>query len=245
MNNRHMNIDQTELKEAGVHFGNLVRKWNPHMQPYIYQKSQKIYILDWQKIIVSGRKLVDYCREMVVEGKTILFLATKKATREAVKEQAISCGMPYIVNKWKGGFLTNFTEIRKKLKELQGLTAFIQKDNFRNLIKKEQVAIQKRREKLYNLYEGVINCNRQPDALFIIGLGFEKTAWKEAKKLALPIIAVCNTNCNPRSVDYVLPGNDEETKSISFFARLMANTIKKIQAEKRARISNNSELSSN
>ena len=114
--------------------------------------------------------------------------------------------MPFIVNKWKGGFLTNFPEIKKKLKELQYLTAFIHKDNFQNLIKKEQVTIQKRRDKLHGIYEGVISCDRPPEVLFIIGLEREKTAVKEAKKLGIPVIAVCNTNCNPHLVDYVLPG---------------------------------------
>lgn len=225
-----MKIDwTTELKEAGVHFGNLIHKWNPRMQPYIYQKSKKIYILDWQKIIASCHKLGDYIDALIESGQTILFLATQKTAREIVKEQAVSCGMPFIVNKWKGGFLTNFSEIKKKLKELQGLTLFLQKDNFSNLIKKEQVTIQKRKDKLYNIYEGVINLRQRPDALFIIGLAEEKTALKEAKKLGLPVIGVCNTNCNPRSVDYVLPGNDKEKKAIGFFARLVADNIKKSQ----------------
>ncbi|CAJ0914581.1 1305_t:CDS:2 [Entrophospora sp. SA101] len=127
-----------------------------------------------------------------------------------------------------GGFLTNFPEISKKLKELQGLNNFLQKDTFKNLIKKEQASLEKRRNKLQNIYEGVINLRGKPDALFIIGLNKEKTALREAKKAGIPVIAVCNTNCNPYSVDYVIPGNDESIKSISFFASLIADAINEI-----------------
>ncbi|CAG8467265.1 387_t:CDS:2 [Gigaspora margarita] len=187
------------------------------MEHYIYQKSKKIYILDWGKIIKSCNKLEDYIGKLVAEGKKILFLATKKPTQDIVKEQALR------------GFLTNFGEIEKKLYELKKLTAFMQKDSFQNLAKKEQVKIQKRRDKLYSIYEGVATCNQRPDALFIIGLEQEKTALKEAKKCGIPVIAVCNTNCNPKLVDYVLPGNDEEKMAVNFFASLVANAIKKVK----------------
>jgi len=122
--------------------------------------------------------------------------------------------------------------MKKKLKELHGLNSFLARDNFKNLVKKEQVSLEKRRNKLQGIYEGVINLYRQPDALFIIGLNKEKTAVKEAKKVGIPVIAVCNTNCNPRLVDYVIPGNDESTKSITFFANLVADTIIDVKKKK-------------
>ncbi|CAG8643834.1 4089_t:CDS:2, partial [Ambispora leptoticha] len=147
---------------------------------------------------------------------TILFLSTKKHTRDIVKEAAIKCGMPYIVNKWKGGFLTNFPEIKKKMRELLNLNSFLIKDNFKNLVKKEQASLEKRRNKLQGIYEGVVNLYQKPDALFIVGLNKEKTAFKEAKKMGVAVIAVCNTNCNPRSVDYVIPGNDESANIINY-----------------------------
>lgn len=122
--------------------------------------------------------------------------------------------------------------MKKKLKELHGLNNFLNQDNFKNLIKKEQVSLEKRRNKLHNIYEGVINLYRQPDALFIIGLNKEKTAFKEANKIGIPVIAVCNTNCNPRLVDYVIPGNDENVKSITLFANLVADAIIEAKKEK-------------
>src|SRR4051812_20725624 len=226
------NLDKNELAEAGVQFGSLVRWRNPQMRPYIYKKSSKVHILDLQKIATSCQEVGNYIQTLIEKKKTILFLATKKVTRDIVKEAAIRCGMPYIVNKWKGGFLTNFTEMKKKLKELYGLNNFLERDTFKNLIKKERASLEKRRNKLHNIYEGVINLYRQPDALFIIGLNKEKTAFKEAKKVGIPVIAVCNTNCNPQLVDYVIPGNDESVKSIGFFANLVADAIIEVKKEK-------------
>ena len=123
--------------------------------------------------------------------------------------------------------------MKKKLRELHGLNSFLAKDNFKHLVKKEQVSLEKRRNKLQSIYEGVINLYRQPDALFIIGLNKEKTAFKEAKKVGIPVIAVCNTNCNPALVDYVIPGNDENIKSITFFANLVADTINEIKGNEK------------
>jgi small subunit ribosomal protein S2 len=228
-----INLEKNELAKVGVQFGSLTRRWSPHMRPYIYGRSNKskTHILDLQKIVASCQEVGNYLNSLIKERKKILFLCTKKQIREIVKEQAIKCGMPYIVNKWKGGFLTNFREIGKKLKELQGLNSFVQKDNFKNLIKKEQVIIEKRRAKLQSIYEGVIGLTRPPEALFIIGLNKEKTAFKEAKKKGVSVLAVCNSNCNPQLVDYVIPGNDENVESIKFFASLVADAIQEIKQQ--------------
>lgn len=224
-----INIDKNELVKTGVHLGNLTRKWNPQMRTYIFGKSfgksSKIHILDLQQIISGCEGMGKYLRTIIEKRGIILFLSTKKQVSAIVKEEAIRCGMPYIVNKWKGGFLTNYEEINKKLKELQKLNDFLQKDSFKSLIKKEQVTLEKRRNKLQSIYEGVVNLKEKPKALFIIGLNKEKTAFREAKKVGIPVIAVCNTNCDPRSVDYVIPGNDDGVKSVSFLANLMAETI--------------------
>ena len=133
--------------------------------------------------------------------------------------------------------MTNFPEIKKKVKELLNLNNFLVKDGFKNLVKKEQVSLEKRRNKLQNIYEGVVNLYQKPDALFIIGLNKEKTAFKEAEKMGVPVIAVCNTNCNPSLVDYVIPGNDENAKSISFFANLVADAI--VDAKKNKEVGEN------
>jgi len=219
------NLDKNKLAEIGVQFGNLTRRWNPKMHPYIFKKSNKIHILDLNKVISSCQKIGDYIKSLTEKKKLILFLATKNKTQEIVKAQAIRCGMPYIVNKWKGGFLTNFREIGKKFIELRGLNSFIQKDSFKNLAKKEQVAHIKRQAQLQSIYEGVASLTKTPEALFIIGLDKAKTASKEAKKMGIPVIAICNSNCNPQMADYVIPGNDENIKSVTFFAGLVADSI--------------------
>jgi small subunit ribosomal protein S2 len=227
-----VNIDKNELAKTGIQFGSLARRWNPQMRSFIYNKNSKVHILDLQKIISSCEKVGKYLKSIVEKRETILFLSTKKQASEIVKEQAIKCGMPYIVNKWKGGFLTNFEVIKVKLRELQGLNNFFQKDTFKNLIKKEQATLEKKRNKLQNIYEGEINLRKRPGALFIIGLNKEKTALREAKKIGIPIIAVCNTNCDPRLVDYVIPGNDDSIRPISFFANLVADAIIESKKEK-------------
>jgi small subunit ribosomal protein S2 len=229
------NLDRNQLIKAGVQYGSLARKWNPQMRPYIWKKSSRTHVIDLQKIITSCQELGKYVESLLDKGKIILFLSTKKQVAGIIKEQATRCGMPYIANKWKGGFLTNFEEIKKKLKELQGLNSFLQKDTFKNLIKKEQVTLEKRRDKLNSIYEGVINLQKKPSALFIIGLDKGKTAFREAKKTGTPVIAICSTNCDPRLVDYVIPGNDRDEKSISFFANLVADTIIKAKKKNEAR----------
>lgn len=229
-----LNLDKQELAKVGVQFGNLTRRWNPQMRPYLYNNKSisKIHILDLQKIISSCEKIGKYLETIIKQHGKILFLTTKKQASDIVKEQAIKCGMPYIVNKWKGGFLTNFEIIRLKLKELQALNNFFQRDSFKGLIKKEQVILEKKRDKLQKIYEGVIDLWNLPSALFIIGINKENTAVREAKKLGIPIIGICNTNCDPRLVDYVIPGNDDNAKSIGFFANLVAETILKIKKER-------------
>ena len=220
-----VNLDKNKLAEIGVQFGNLTRRWNPKMSSYIFKKSSKIHILDLHKVISGCQKVGDYIKSLIEKKKLVLFLAAKKKAQEIVKEQAVRCGMPYIINKWKGGFLTNFREIGKKFNELRGLNSFIQKDSFKNLAKKEQAAHVKRQTQLQSIYEGVVSLTRTPEALFIIGLDKAKTASKEAKKVGIPVIAICNSNCNPQMADYVIPGSDENIKSITFFAGLVADSI--------------------
>lgn len=235
------NLDKNELAKIGVQFGGSARWRHPQMFPFIYQKNKKTNILDLQKIISSCQEVSNYIEKLIEKKKTILFLATKKQIRDAVKEAAIKCEMPYIVNKWKGGFLTNFFEIKKKLKELERLNNFLERDASKSVVKKkkERVNLEKKRNKLQSIYGGVTNLHHQPDALFIIGLKKEKTAFEEAKskRPPVPIIAVCNTNCNPRLVDYVIPGNDEGVNSAAFFANLVADII--IEARKGKGLENN------
>ncbi|RHZ35273.1 30S ribosomal protein S2 [endosymbiont GvMRE of Glomus versiforme] len=226
------NFNWKKMDEAGVKHGSLTRYLNPRMLSYIYGKNirNKTHIFDLNKIFDSCQKLSDHVNCLIKkkgEELTILFLATKKQAQEITKKHAIRCGMPYIANKWKGGFLTNFEEIKKKLKKLWWLNNFIESPDFENLAKKEQLNYKKNKAKLQSVYEGVIKLKEKPDVVFILGLSKEKVALKECKKMGIPVIAICNSNCNPKPFEhiYVIPGNDENTGSIDFFAELMADTI--------------------
>ena len=223
-----------EIKENKLHFGNTIRRWNPYMESFIYKKSEKIYILSWKKIINSLRKVNDYIRKILVDEKrTILFLSTSKEAKDIMKEKALECNMPFLINKWKGGFLTNFSIIRKKIKELKKLILMTQSKEFDNYNKKEQILLKKKKEKLFKIYEGVINFEQSPEllALFIVGLEKEKNALKEAKIMKIPVIAICNTNCDPRFIDYIIPGNDRKKKSINFLVNVVSDNIKKVNDE--------------
>ncbi|MCE8162806.1 MAG: 30S ribosomal protein S2 [Candidatus Moeniiplasma glomeromycotorum] len=227
-------FDRNELSQIGIHRGGKSWKWNPSMRPFIYKKRWKTYFLDLEKIIQQCQGVQNYINSLLREKKLILFLATQDSAREIMKTEAVRCGMPYLVSKWKGGFLTNFEQIKKKILELQKLNKFVRSENFKNLMAKKKSEVEKKRNKLNQVYEGVINLTDVPNALFIIDLQKEKTALREAKNenVDIPVIAVCNTNCNPKWVDYVLPGNDQEVKSIKFFASLVAEAIIKAKGDK-------------
>lgn len=217
-------LEKSELAKTGIQFGSLIRWRNPRMNNYVHRIRKGRCILDLDQIIKGCDEADKYINELISNKQKVLFVATKKQAQEIVKEQAKRCNMPYI-NKWKGGTLTNFEIIRKKLQELQSLNIFIQKQSFNKLAKKKQNELQKKKNKLQNIYEGITSLWKMPGALFIIGLNKEKTAFKEAKKIGVPVISVCNTNCDPKLVDLIMPGNDEGSKSISFFASLVADII--------------------
>lgn len=220
-------FDRNELVQLGIHRGGKSWKWNPTMRPFIYKKKWKTYFFDLEKIIQQCQGISSYVNLLIQKKKKILFVATKNSISEIVREEAIRCGMPYLVRKWKGGILTNFEQIKKKTEGLRRINKFVRSENFQNLTTKKKVEIEKKRNKLNQIYEGVINLSTTPDALFIVGLQKEKVALREAKNenITIPVIAVCNTDCNPKWVDYVLPGNDQTVKSVKFFTSLVADSI--------------------
>ena len=222
-----LEFDRNELVQIGIHRGSKSWKWNPAMRPFVYKKKRKTYFFDLEKIIYQCQGVNAYVDSLIQAKKKILFVATKDSIREIAKEEAIRCGMPYLVNKWKGGFLTNFEQIKKKIDWLRKLNRYTRSENFQKLTAKKQAELEKAQNKLNQLYEGVLDLNTTPEALFIIGLQKERTALQEAKNynIAIPVIAVCNTDCNPKWVDYVLPGNDQEPKSVKFFTSLVADAI--------------------
>ncbi|MCE8158977.1 MAG: 30S ribosomal protein S2 [Candidatus Moeniiplasma glomeromycotorum] len=223
----NLEFDRNELVQIGIHRGGKSWKWNPAMRPFVYKKKWKTYFFDLEKIIQQCQGVNVYINSLIQEKKKILFVATKNSIREIVKEEAVRCGMPYLVNKWKGGFLTNFEQIKKKIDWLRKLKRYVGSENFQKLTAKKKVELEKARNKLNRIYEGVLDLSATPEVLFIIGLQKERTALREAKNdnIAIPVIAVCNTDCNPKWVDYVLPGNDQEAKSVKFFTSLVAEAI--------------------
>ncbi|KLL02343.1 MAG: 30S ribosomal protein S2 [Mycoplasmataceae bacterium RC_NB112A] len=227
-------FDRNELVQLGVHRGSKSWKWNPSMKPFIYKKKWKTYFLDLEKIISHCRGVPDYINSLIKQKKIILFVTTRNSASEIVKEEAIRCGMPYLVSKWKRGFLTNFERIKRKIFELQRINKFIRGENFQNLTSKKKAEWQKKQNKLSQVYEGVINLTDIPNALFIIGIQKEKAILLEAKNesIDIPVIALCNTDCNPKWIDYVLPGNDQEAKSIKFFVNLVSEAIIKAKSDK-------------
>lgn len=221
-----MFLDRNELSKIGVQFGTLTRFKCPLMKEYIYSSQRKRCILDLEKIIKCCYEVRDYIVSLTQQNKKILFVSTKKKAQEIVKEQAKRCGMPFMTHKWVGGFLTNFDEIKKNIRRLQNLSSFLQKDSFRNLSKKQQKSVERDEKKIRMVYEGVLDMPGLPDIIFIAGLKKKKEGiCREADVLGIPVIAICNTNFNPVKVNFVIPGNDESTKSILFFTSFVADSI--------------------
>ena len=204
-----------ELVEAGVHFGHLTRKWNPNMSPYVYMEKNGIHIINLYKTVA---KLDEACRalkKITASGRKILFVATKKQAKDIVSESATKINMPYITERWPGGMLTNFVTIRKAVKKMSSIDRMKQDGTFNSLSKKEKLQIGRLRDKLEKNLGSISNMTRLPGAIFIVDILREKIAVKEAQKLNIPIFAMVDTNCDPRGIDYVIPSNDDASKSIS------------------------------
>lgn len=219
-------VDKKNLIAAGVQYGTLVRWRDPRMNQYIYSAKKKRCVLDLDKIVESYKELFAFLREIIGQKKKVIFLGTKKKTSEIVKAQAQKCRMPFVTRHWQAGFFTNHDEVRKKIKELQYLTSFVQRETFTQLPKKQQKKTQKRLEKLSKTYEGLIDVPSLNEVvLFVVGLKKEAIACREARKARIPVIAICNTNANPYQIDQVVLGNDEGVKSVEFIVSLVSEAI--------------------
>lgn len=221
-----MELNKAEFVEAGVQFGHYKNQWHPKMKDFIFSVKNRVHIIDIKKIIEHASIVYDQVREMAEKDNVILFVGKKKQISEVMKNEALECGMPFLTRKWPGGFLTNFKISSREIGKLQHLNSLIESDQFKFFAKKEQVNIEKRRNKLRDYYEGVVNLKGIPHALFIMGLKSESTAIKEAKILNIPIISICDTDTNPGIVDYLIPGNDDGIKSVNFFVKLISSAIK-------------------
>jgi small subunit ribosomal protein S2 len=221
-------ITMKQLLETGVHFGHQTRRWNPKTKPYIFAAKNGIYIIDLQKTVPLFEKAYRFIRETVAEGKSILFVGTKKQAHESIKEEALRCGMHYVNHRWLGGTLTNYNTIRKsidrfkKLEEMEeGETSVI----FESLPKKERLRLRKIKVKLERSLGGIKNMEDLPGAIFIVDTHKEYIAVAEARKLNIPVVAILDTNCDPDDVDYPIPGNDDAIRAIRLFCSRIADAV--------------------
>jgi small subunit ribosomal protein S2 len=214
-----------ELLEAGVHFGHQTRRWNPKMKEYIFGERSGIYIVDLQKTLHLFQEALNFVEELAAQGRTVLFVGTKRQAREAVAEEAQRCGMPYVNERWLGGLLTNFVTIRRSLERIKELEMIGSEGRRERLTKKELARLDKERTKLERNLLGIKNMRTLPDAVFVIDTRNELIAVLEARKLKIPVIGVVDTNCDPDQVDYVIPGNDDALRAIKLFAGRIADAV--------------------
>ena len=218
-------VSMKQLLEAGVHFGHQTRRWNPKMAPYIFTERNGIYIIDLQKTVVKLEEAYNFIREISMEGKSVLFVGTKKQAMESVKDEATRAGAYYVNARWLGGMLTNFTTIRRRIARLKQLRTMEEDGTFDLLPKKEVIKLNLEIEKLEKFLGGIKDMTQMPGALFIVDPRKEKIAVAEAKKLGIPIVAIVDTNCDPDDVDYVIPGNDDAIRAVKLISGAMANAI--------------------
>ncbi len=218
-------VAMKQLLEAGVHFGHQTRRWDPKMAEYIFQARNGIHIIDLQKTSKKLDEAYAFLKEQVEEGKTVLFVGTKKQAQECMKEAAIKCGMYYVDQRWLGGMLTNFDTIRARVQRLKDLETMQEDGTFDVLPKKEVILLKKEMEKLERNLGGIKDMEEIPGVIFLVDPKKERIAVLEAKKLGIPVIGLVDTNCNPEEVDYAIPGNDDAIRAVKLIADVMANAV--------------------
>ena len=218
-------ISMKQLLEAGVHFGHQTRRWNPKMAPYIYTERNGIYIIDLQKTVGLIDDAFDAVSDITAQGGTILFVGTKKQAQEAIRTEAERCGMFYVNERWLGGMLTNFKTIQSRVKRLKDIERMEQDGTFDVLPKKEVIALRKEQEKLEKNLGGIKEMRKIPDAIFVVDPKKEKICIQEAHKLGVTLIGICDTNCDPEELDYVIPGNDDAIRAVKLIVSKMADAV--------------------
>jgi len=214
-----------QLLEAGVHFGHQTRRWNPKMAPYIFTERNGIYIIDLQKTVKKIEEAYMFVRDLSADGKSILFVGTKKQAADSIREEAERAGAYYVNARWLGGMLTNFKTIRSRIARLTQLRKMEEDGTFERLTKKEASKLALEIEKLEKYLGGIEDMDRLPGALFIVDSRKEKIAVSEARKLGIPIVAIVDTNCDPDEIDYLIPGNDDAIRAVKLIAGTMADAI--------------------
>ncbi len=218
-------ISMKALLESGVHFGHRTNKWDPRMKPYIFTERNGIHIIDLQQTVKLLNQGYTMIRDAVANGGTVLFVGTKRQAQETVAEEAARCGMPYVTERWMGGMLTNWATMYKRIQELERLEKVRDTDEINRLTKKEGLLVERDILRLQTRLSGARTMKRRPDLLFIIDVGREEAAVREANLLKIPIVALVDTNCNPQNVDYVIPSNDDAIRAIKLLVAKMADAV--------------------
>jgi len=220
-----MSVTMRQMLEAGVHFGHQTRYWNPKMAPYIFGHRNKIHIINLERTLELYQGAVKFVRQLAANKGTILFVGTKRQAREIVREEALRCAMPFVDHRWLGGMLTNFKTVKQSIKRLKEMIQMAEDGTLERMSKKEALGIQREREKLERSLGGIKDLASLPDAMFVIDVGYQKGAIAEAKKLAIPVVGVVDTNHSPEGIDYVIPGNDDSSRAIRLYARGIADAV--------------------
>ncbi len=218
-------VAMKQLLEAGVHFGHQTRRWDPKMAEYIFQARNGIHIIDLQKTSKKLDEAYAFLKEQVEEGKTVLFVGTKKQAQECIKEAALKCGMYYIDQRWLGGMLTNFKTIKARVQRLKDIETMEQDGTFDVLPKKEVIGLRKEKEKLEKNLGGIKDMEELPGVIFLVDPKKERIAILEARKLNIPLVGIVDTNCNPEDLDYPIPGNDDAIRAVKLITDVMANAV--------------------
>jgi len=218
-------VTMKDLLECGVHFGHQTRRWNPKMKKFIFGARKNIYIIDLQKTLRYFKYTYNVVRDAAAEGQTVLFVGTKKQARQAVKEHAERCGMPYVATRWLGGMLTNYPTMKKSIRKLEIIEQMEENGQLDMLTKKEALMLLRKKEKLSSYLEGFRHMKKLPDMMFVVDVVKEHIAVKEARRMGMKVVAPLDTNCDPDVVDYPIPGNDDAIRSINLFCREMAEAI--------------------
>ena len=218
-------ISMKQLLEAGVHFGHQSRRWNPKRAPYIFTERNGIYIIDLQKTVRKIDEAYMFIRDVAMEGKSVLFVGTKKQAQESIESEAKRCGMFYVNNRWLGGTLTNFRTIQTRIKKLNDIDKMEKDGQFEVLPKKEVIKLCAEREKLLKNLGGIREMKKLPGAMFIVDPRKERIAVQEARILGIPIVAIVDTNCDPDEIDYVIPGNDDAIRAVKLIAGKLADAV--------------------
>ena len=227
-----VNFDQ--LLEAGVHFGHLKRKWNPAMAPYIFMERNGIHITDLYKTVAKVDEAAEVMKNLAKQGKKVLFVATKKQAKQVVADKASSVGMPYVIERWPGGMLTNFPTIRKAIKKMATIDKMTKDGTFDNLSKREKLQITRQRAKLEKTLGSIVDLTRLPSALFVVDVMKEHIAVREANRLGIPVFGMVDTNSDPNNIDYVIPANDDATKSVEVILGAICEAMNEGLQERKA-----------